>query len=152
MHTETPASCPLCQPQDETLIWRDEQLRVIAVDDPAYPGFTRVIWNAHAAEMTDLPPAARAHLMQAVWTVEQALRDTLQPHKINLASLGNMVPHLHWHVIPRWQDDLHFPDPVWAAPKHDPARHVIWHDGRLKAIQARLPECHAHMRSALALR
>jgi diadenosine tetraphosphate (Ap4A) HIT family hydrolase len=41
----------------------------------------------------------------------------LQPDKINLASLGNMVPHLHWHVVPRWRDDSHFPAPIWAAAK-----------------------------------
>ena len=39
----------------------------------------------------------------------------LQPAKVNLAALGNMVPHLHWHVIPRFADDSHFPQPVWGA-------------------------------------
>ena len=38
----------------------------------------------------------------------------LQPDKINLASFGNMVPHLHWHVIPRFKDDMHFPNPIWG--------------------------------------
>jgi diadenosine tetraphosphate (Ap4A) HIT family hydrolase len=38
----------------------------------------------------------------------------LDPLKINLASFGNMTPHLHWHVIPRWADDAHFPQPVWG--------------------------------------
>jgi diadenosine tetraphosphate (Ap4A) HIT family hydrolase len=32
-----------------------------------------------------------------------------------VASLGNVVPHLHWHVIPRYADDAHFPAPVWAT-------------------------------------
>jgi len=49
-----------------------------------------------------------------VWHVELALRDVLTPVKINVASLGNMVPHLHWHVIPRFADDAHFPNPVWT--------------------------------------
>ncbi|MGH6609869.1 MAG: HIT family protein, partial [Burkholderiaceae bacterium] len=46
-----------------------------------------------------------------------AQREVLQPTKMNLASLGNMTPHLHWHVIPRFADDLHFPRPVWGAPQ-----------------------------------
>jgi diadenosine tetraphosphate (Ap4A) HIT family hydrolase len=46
--------------------------------------------------------------------VERALRAVMQPHKINVASLGNLTPHLHWHVIPRYEDDPHFPRPVWA--------------------------------------
>lgn len=50
--------------------------------------------------MTDLPPGRRASLMNVVWAVEAAQRELLRPRKINLASLGNQVPHLHWHVIP----------------------------------------------------
>ena len=46
--------------------------------------------------------------------MEAALRDMLDPDKINLASLGNMTPHLHWHVIPRWRDDPHFPGSIWG--------------------------------------
>jgi diadenosine tetraphosphate (Ap4A) HIT family hydrolase len=55
--------------------------------------------------------------MNAVVAVEQVLRDQLQPTKINLAALGNMVPHLHWHVIARFEWDSHFPAPVWSAPQ-----------------------------------
>jgi diadenosine tetraphosphate (Ap4A) HIT family hydrolase len=42
------------------------------------------------------------------------VRDVMQPLKVNVASLGNVVPHLHWHVIPRYADDAHVPAPVWA--------------------------------------
>lgn len=114
--------CVLCREDGGIVLWRNEQLRVIDAADPLYPGFTRVIWNAHAAEMTDLDPADRQTLMQAVYIVEQVQRDTLRPHKVNLAALGNIVPHVHWHVIPRWCDDTHFPDAVWAAPRREPAR------------------------------
>lgn len=93
----------------------------MCVDDHDYPGFCRVIWREHAKEMTDLPPVDQRHLMHIVFAVEQALRELLKPDKINLASLGNMTPHLHWHVIPRFHDDRHFPNPVWgqvAAREH----------------------------------
>jgi diadenosine tetraphosphate (Ap4A) HIT family hydrolase len=69
------------------------------------------------AEMTDLPPSDRSHLMSIVLAVEAALRALLDPHKMNLASLGNQVPHLHWHVVPRFADDSHFPRPVWDRPQ-----------------------------------
>jgi len=110
-------SCPLCHPLNEILLWRDTTLRIIRVDDPDYPGFCRVILNRHVKEMTDLPPEERAHLMQAVFVVEGALRELMQPDKVNLAELGNQLPHLHWHVIPRFTDDAHFPDPVWAVAR-----------------------------------
>jgi diadenosine tetraphosphate (Ap4A) HIT family hydrolase len=107
--------CPLCTPSTETVLWRNEKLRVIRVADTDYPAFCRVIWNGHVKEMTDLAVADREYFMAVVFAVERVLRDMLGPDKINLASLGNQVPHLHWHVIPRFAGDAHFPDPVWAG-------------------------------------
>jgi len=106
-------------------LWRDDALRVIHVIDPDYPAFCRVIWNRHVCEMTDLTTAEQDRFMQAVFVVEAVLRELLQPDKINLASLGNQVPHLHWHVIPRFIDDAHFPDPVWAAARRPGSPHPM---------------------------
>ena len=94
--------------------YRDGQLLVLLVDDANYPGFCRVIWNGHVREMSDLDDASRLRINDAVWRVELAVREVFVPHKVNVASLGNMTPHLHWHVIPRFEDDAHFPSPVWA--------------------------------------
>lgn len=117
----TPA-CPLCESAGGDRVFADLRLRVVLPDEPDHPGFTRVIWRAHVAEMTDLAPADRGRLLDAVLRVEQVMRDVLAPDKVNLASLGNQVPHLHWHVIPRWRDDRHFPGTVWAPPAaRDPA-------------------------------
>lgn len=109
--------CVLCARQDEDVLWHDERLRVIAVDDSGLPGFCRVIWQAHVGEMTDLDQSDRDHLMHAVFAVERSLRQCLDPDKINLASLGNQVPHLHWHIVPRWRDDSYFPDSIWSAAR-----------------------------------
>lgn len=108
-------SCELCNDTGGTLLWQSECCRVIRVDDPHYPGFCRVIWREHVREMSDLPEASRLYLMQVVFTVESVVRQLFSPDKINLASFGNVVPHVHWHVIPRWQDDRHFPEPVWGG-------------------------------------
>ena len=105
--------CELCELTADA-VYRDEQLAVILVDDPAYPGFCRVIWHAHVKEMSDLTSADRLALNDAVCQVELALRAVMAPDKVNVASLGNMVPHLHWHVIARYADDAHFPNPIWG--------------------------------------
>jgi diadenosine tetraphosphate (Ap4A) HIT family hydrolase len=109
--------CPLCHVSPAAILFEDAHCMVIRVDDPAYPGYCRVIWRAHVAEMSDLQPDERSHLLAVVNATEQALRALMQPDKINLASLGNMVPHLHWHVIPRFRDDRHFPESVWGVPQ-----------------------------------
>ncbi len=106
--------CPLCKSRGGSLLWRDKYCRVVLVTDPDYTGFCRVIWNAHVKEMTDLSATQRAHCMRVVFAVEQAVRAVFSPDKINLASFGNMAPHVHWHVIPRFARDAHFPHPVWG--------------------------------------
>jgi diadenosine tetraphosphate (Ap4A) HIT family hydrolase len=116
-HAET---CELCAQPGGEVVWRGDSLRIVLVDEANYPGFCRVIWNAHVTEMTDLSAGDRAYLMDVVWQVEAAVREIMQPHKINVASLGNVVPHLHWHVIPRFADDAHFPAPIWAEAKRMP--------------------------------
>src|SRR5215218_5796555 len=112
-------ACELCDQTGGEVLHHAEKLRVVLIDDAHYPGFCRVVWNEHVKEMTDLAPEDRVLLMDAVWRVEAAQRETMSPDKINVASLGNMTPHVHWHVIPRFADDAHFPGPVWAQQQRE---------------------------------
>lgn len=130
--------CELCSDPGGDLLWDDASCRVVRVTDAAagsFPGFCRVIWNRHVGEMSDLAAGDARHFMDVVFATERALRRIMQPDKINLASLGNVVPHLHWHVIPRWRDDSHFPSPIWAAAQ--------------RSAVARAAPDHAELRSAL---
>jgi diadenosine tetraphosphate (Ap4A) HIT family hydrolase len=106
--------CELCTTDGGEILLRHDKLRVVLLQEPGYPGFCRVVWNAHVREMTDLGRADRELLMDWVFQVEAAIRGVMRPDKINLASLGNQTPHLHWHVIPRFAGDRHFPKPIWA--------------------------------------
>jgi len=146
----TNAPCPLCHETGERLLWRDEVLRVIDASDDSYPGFTRVIWQAHVAEMTDLAPAERQHLMAVVWTVEAVQRTVLAPDKINLASLGNYVAHVHWHVIARWRDDRHYPEPIWAALPAGKNQALV--QARAERVRQQLDAYHLALVQALACR
>jgi len=109
--------CDLCREAGGALVFQSPQWRVIRTPDADFPAFYRVVWRAHVAEWTDLTLAEQAALMGAVSAVERTLREALAPTKVNLASLGNVVPHLHWHVIARFEWDSRFPAPVWADAK-----------------------------------
>lgn len=113
---ELPDSCELCSSTGGDLLWESAFCRIVSVADPDYPGFCRVILNQHVAEMSDLTANEQQELMRIVFTVESAVRQQVRPDKINLASLGNMVPHVHWHIVPRWREDRCFPNPIWAPP------------------------------------
>jgi diadenosine tetraphosphate (Ap4A) HIT family hydrolase len=114
------AGCELCEHDGGAVIAADRRLRVVLVDDENVPGLVRVIWNDHVREMSELDAESRRHLLEAAIAVEAAQRAVLAPHKVNLASLGNLTPHLHWHVIPRFTDDTHFPNPIWGSAQREP--------------------------------
>lgn len=130
----TDPSCPLCSASGGKLVFQGEKFRVIRAEEAGFPAFYRLVWNEHVAEFSDLTLADRNGCMAAVAVVEQVLRAQLQPTKINLAALGNVVAHLHWHVIARFDWDSHFPASVWgqALRSPDPAA--------LAVLRTRLPE------------
>jgi diadenosine tetraphosphate (Ap4A) HIT family hydrolase len=130
-------SCELCASDGGAPLWRDELCRVVRPAVDGYPGFLRVIVNRHVKEMTDLDE--RERLMRVVFACEAALRKLYDPDKVNLASLGNVVPHLHWHVIARFADDAHFPDAIWApARRAAKPRPAVTDEALARAIMALL--------------
>lgn len=141
-------NCVLCKdelkPEEGQLIWRGDDCRVIMVNDPDLPGFCRVIWNRHVAEMTDLSHGERDHLMTLVFAVEDAVRHVMHPDKVNIAALGNMVPHIHWHVIPRFKDDAFFPGSAWSKNTQETQASTL--EARRKKSQ----ELPAAIKSAIA--
>jgi diadenosine tetraphosphate (Ap4A) HIT family hydrolase len=112
-------SCPLCTTDAGLVVARTDRYRVVRVVDgeeaQRFPAFYRLIWADHVAEFSDLPAADRHACMDAVTEIERVLRQRLAPAKVNLAGLGNVVPHLHWHVVARFEGDSHFPAPIWAT-------------------------------------
>ena len=116
-------TCPLCDRSRWHILWEDDALFVIDAAEKDWPGFIRVVAKSHTKEMSDLTAAERHHFCDVVNEVEKAVLDVMHPDKVNLAQLGNMVTHVHWHVIARFKDDAAFPDAVWAPAKRrtDPA-------------------------------
>lgn len=121
------AVCALCEPSSQDILWQDDFCRVVLLNDTDYPAYCRIELLAHIKEMTDLPPADRARTMKVVFAVEAAMREVIQPDKINLASLGNKTPHMHWHVIPRFESDKHFPNSHWGETVRDSEAQALSH-------------------------
>ncbi|HYN54849.1 MAG TPA: HIT family protein [Methylotenera sp.] len=138
--------CALCESATNTVLWQDDFCRVVLLNDADYPAYCRVELLAHVKEMSDLSPTERARMMKTVFAVELALRELLNPDKINLASLGNKTPHVHWHVIPRFENDKHFPNSHWgeALREVNPA-HLSKKD-----IEPLVEKINAHIQCALS--
>lgn len=116
-------NCPLCTADGGLVVARTPKFRIVRVVDGdealRFPAFYRLIWTEHVGEFSDLATADRHACIDAVTEIERTLRSSLVPTKVNIASLGNVVPHLHWHVIARFDWDSHFPAPVWAAAQRE---------------------------------
>ncbi len=112
------ADCALCSNDGGRVLWRGAYWRLVAVDDPDYPGYVRLVCNRHVTELGWLAKPERDQLFKLVLAIEEHLQQQLRPHKINQASLGNQTPHFHWHIIPRWTDDPCFPDSIWSARRN----------------------------------
>lgn len=94
-------NCPLCAPEEEHVIVANDKFRIIRVKDPEFPGYFRLIWQDHVKEVSDLDLEARLIMWDALTRLEKAIIEAIRPEKVNWAQFGTMVPHLHWHLIPR---------------------------------------------------
>ena len=87
-------------------------------EDQFFCGWTVVVFKRHARELFELAPTERIQLMEEVSRLAKVLFETFEANKINYAQLGNQIPHIHWHVIPRLPNDPAPLEPVWSVA-HD---------------------------------
>lgn len=113
--------CQMCQRWDD-----DAELRIVEMQhsyvilnrDQFFPGYTLLFTKEHVTELFYLDSSVRSGLMEEVSRVARALYGIFSPAKINYELLGNMVPHIHWHIVPRFASEPLWPRPIWAEP-HD---------------------------------
>lgn len=118
------ADCKACAgrwPPADHQICRFRLATAYLFEDQYFPGWTVLVLNRHARELFELPRGDRQDLIEEVSTVAKALADVFQPVKINYGLLGNQLPHIHWHVIPRLTDDPAPLEAVWGVA-HDPVK------------------------------
>jgi diadenosine tetraphosphate (Ap4A) HIT family hydrolase len=97
-----------------------ETSRVFLHEDQFFPGYVLLVLRRHVTELYDLSVAERATLMEEVSRVAQALARVFRPVKMNYELLGNLVPHIHWHLVPRLAADPGLRGPIWTV-EHQPA-------------------------------
>jgi diadenosine tetraphosphate (Ap4A) HIT family hydrolase len=111
-------------------------------DDQFFAGWTVVVFQRHATELFHLAPTERIQLMEEVNKVANALAQAYGAKKINYELLGNQLPHIHWHIIPRLANDPSPMEPVWRVP-HEP---VIRTGTELRSDIQRIQQAIEHVR------
>lgn len=98
--------------------WTLSELRLM--DDANHPWLILVPRVQDAVELIDLGDTQQSQLMGEIAMASRALQVAFKPHKLNVATLGNLVPQLHVHVIARFEDDIAWPRPVWGMASAQP--------------------------------
>lgn len=129
---------------EEKIIYQGSSFVVVQVCELSFPGFLRLIWHEHITEFSDLTADERYLCVDVLVEIERILREVLQPTKVNVASLGNQTPHLHWHIIARFDWDTHFPGSVWSEAQR-PADAE-----KLTAVQDKMPHVHERIAGRLS--
>jgi len=80
-----------------------------------YRGYCLVVCKRHVEELFQLTEEERVQFCEDMNRVAEAVYRALKPRKINYELLGNKVPHLHWHVIPRYESDQIPEWPIWTS-------------------------------------
>ncbi len=114
------SGCPHCYFIDQailgslaTKVFETDRVIVIAGDHQYFPGYCVVIAKNHVREMHHLPPEAAANIFADVLAVGRKIEGAFKTYKMNYVSLGNVVEHLHWHVMPRTESDPDHKDHPW---------------------------------------
>ena len=136
-------TCPLCTDRAKSEIWRNGNFYLIDAEDPAFPCFLRVVSCRHVPEMSSLTSEERTELWGILNVVEEEIIKALRPHKVNLAQFGNMVPHLHWHLIARWRDDGWYPECPWGPRQRTVPKETT--EARRRLMTALLPRLAARL-------
>ncbi len=82
--------------------------------DQYFKGYTFVVFKGHATELYQITKAEREGFLTEMVRVAEALAQVLKPDKMNYELLGNKMPHLHWHLIPRYKSEPSWGEPVWG--------------------------------------
>ena len=111
--------CPMCRRWDDDCDLRVVELEhsfVVLNRDQYFPGYTLLFTRQHVTELFHLDRDVRSGLMEEVSRAAGALFTLFRPDKINYELLGNMVPHIHWHLVPRHASEPLWPRPIWSEP------------------------------------
>lgn len=94
--------------------------QALLFNDARFPWIVLVPKRAGLVEITDLSPEDRLRLVEEIGTAMNALRAAVEPYKLNVAALGNVVRQLHVHIVARFQNDAAWPGPVWGRGERVP--------------------------------
>ena len=79
----------------------------------------KIFTNEKYKELSECPKEVKDEIFTALEIIEKQMLEYYKPEKINIASFGNYLPHVHFHIMARFKDDSYFPEPMWGEKQRD---------------------------------
>jgi len=141
--------CPFCgQRPDENEFW--SKVSTLSVSTlylhkfQTYRGYAVLVFDPrHATRPGELDAAEWDAFSTDLHRAQTAVERVTRPTHMNLASLGNQIPHLHWHIIPRYEDDLRWGGPIWTTTEAEMEIRHLPDEAHQRLVSAIRAECMA---------
>ncbi len=104
-------------PTGSESIWENDHLR-IEIEKSEIP-WLKIFTKLPYREMSEVPPETKRQIYTLLDLIEREMLSYYKPTKINIASFGNYMPHVHWHIMARFEEDSYFPEPMWGVKQRE---------------------------------
>lgn len=88
----------------------------IEIEDSEIP-WLKIFTNEAYKELSECPKEVKEEIFNTLDIIEKEMLNYFNPKKINIASFGNYLPHVHFHIMARFEEDSYFPEPMWGKNK-----------------------------------
>ena len=96
-----------------SVLFENQNIRVEV--EPSEIPWLKIFTQHPYKEMSEVPGLVKFEIYDVLDTIEKEMLSYYQPDKINIASFGNYVPLVHWHIMARFKEDSYFPEPMWGT-------------------------------------
>lgn len=90
----------------------------IQIEESEIP-WLKIFTNKKHKEFSDCPVETKQEIFRLLEIIEKEMIKYYNPEKINIASFGNYVPHVHFHIMARFKEDSYFPEPMWGKKQRE---------------------------------
>jgi len=98
-------------------VYENRHIRV-EIEESEIP-WLKIFTQKAYKEFSDVPTEIKMEIFRVIDIIEKEMLHFFKPKKINIASFGNYVPHVHWHLMARFEEDSYFPEPMWGQKQRE---------------------------------
>jgi len=100
-----------------SIIYENNNIR-IEIEESEIP-WLKIFTKKNYKEMSEVPKEIKSEIYNILDNIEKEMLNYFKPTKINIASFGNYMPHVHWHIMARFKEDSFFPEPMWGKKQRE---------------------------------